>query len=50
VIGYPGPGSGVILVGVITDLVNEHRGYEHVYQELGFQKAVERARFEKELL
>jgi len=32
---------------LIADLVNEHRSYEHVYQELGFQKAIEWARCEK---
>ncbi|OQA15763.1 MAG: hypothetical protein BWY63_02861 [Chloroflexi bacterium ADurb.Bin360] len=34
---------------VIADLVNEHRQYEPTYQELGFKKAAEWARCEKEL-
>lgn len=34
---------------LIADLVNEHRRFEHVYQELGFQKAVEWGRCEKTL-
>jgi hypothetical protein len=34
---------------VIADLVNEHRQYEPVYQELGFQKVAEWARCEKSL-
>jgi hypothetical protein len=34
---------------VIADLVNEHRSYEPVYQELGFQKVAEWARCEKTL-
>jgi hypothetical protein len=32
---------------VIADLVNEHRQYEPVYQELGFKKAADWARCEK---
>jgi hypothetical protein len=32
---------------VLADLVNEHRQYEPVYQELGFKKAAEWARCEK---
>ena len=34
---------------VIADLVNEHRQYEPVYQELGFKKAADWARCEKAL-
>jgi hypothetical protein len=34
---------------VIADLVNEHRQYEPVYQELGFKKASDWARCEKAL-
>ena len=34
---------------VIADLVNEHRQYEPVYQELGFKKVAEWARCEKAL-
>jgi hypothetical protein len=34
---------------VIADLVNEHRQYEPVYEELGFRKAAEWARCEKAL-
>lgn len=34
---------------VIADLVNEHRQYEPVYQELGFKKVAEWARCEKDL-
>ena len=34
---------------VIADLINEHRQYEPVYQELGFKKAAEWARCEKSL-
>ena len=34
---------------VIADLVNEHRRYEPVYQELGFKKVAEWARCEKTL-
>ena len=34
---------------VIADLVNEHRQYESVYETLGFKKAAEWARCEKEL-
>ena len=34
---------------VIADLVNEHRQYESVYETLGFRKAAEWARCEKEL-
>jgi hypothetical protein len=37
------------IVNLIVDLVNQHRPYEHVYQELGFQKVAEWARCEKEL-
>ena len=32
---------------IIADLVNEHRQYEPVYQELGFRKVAEWAHFEK---
>jgi len=32
---------------VIVDLINEHRQYEPVYQELGFQKVADWARCEK---
>jgi hypothetical protein len=34
---------------VIADLINEHRQYEPVYQELGFKKVAEWARCEKTL-
>jgi hypothetical protein len=34
---------------VIADLINEHRQYEPVYQELGFKKTAEWARCEKSL-
>jgi hypothetical protein len=34
---------------VIADLVNEHRPYEPTYQELGFKKVAEWARWEKSL-
>ncbi len=34
---------------VIADLINEHRPYEPVYQELGFKKVAEWARCEKTL-
>jgi len=34
---------------LIADLINEHRGYENIYQSLGFVKAVEWAVYEKEL-
>jgi hypothetical protein len=34
---------------VIADLINEHRQYEPVYQELGFKKVVDWARCEKTL-
>jgi tRNA A37 N6-isopentenylltransferase MiaA len=34
---------------VIADLVNDHRQYEPVYQELGFKKVAEWARCEKDL-
>jgi hypothetical protein len=34
---------------VIADLINEHRPYEPVYQELGFKKVAEWARCEKAL-
>ncbi len=34
---------------VIADLINEHRPYEPVYQELGFRKVAEWARCEKAL-
>jgi hypothetical protein len=34
---------------VIADLINEHRRYEPVYQELGFKKVAEWARCEKTL-
>jgi hypothetical protein len=34
---------------VIADLINEHRFYEPVYQELGFAKVADWARCEKEL-
>jgi len=35
---------------VIADLVNEHRPYEPIYQEMGFKKVAEWARCEKELI
>jgi hypothetical protein len=34
---------------LIADLVNEHRGYEPIYQELGFRKVAEWARCKKYL-
>lgn len=34
---------------IIADLVNDHRQYEPVYQELGFKKVAEWARCEKEI-
>jgi hypothetical protein len=37
------------VVNLIVDLVNEHRQYEPMYQELGFQKVAEWARCERGL-
>jgi hypothetical protein len=35
---------------VIADLINDHRQYEPVYQELGFKKVAEWARCAKDLI
>ncbi len=38
------------VLNVIADLVNEHRQYEPVYQDLGFKKVAEWARVEKVII
>jgi hypothetical protein len=35
------------VINLIADLINEHRPYEHVYQELGFKKVAEWAQCQK---
>jgi len=41
--------AGIQVHNVIADLINKHRQYEAVYQDLGFQKVAEWARCERKM-